>query len=517
MINRLNQAERAGAILFLAICFLEMSPLSLAQAVQVTQKKVREAASETYEHELFTANMGLKEKLASPLFEELKITVPNADIDGTRYYFVEGDRRLNEDELLVYSVELQLQFKTYHAQLNLPLELRLALTADRDALVSEVEGGGIVRWRPGSRLTYRIDKGSFMGLVDGQQKYLRVVEEFTMATRAWMSIVNASVPQYEHRPELDGQGPSANALVTFTVRAIDLPGTVIASAFFPNDPRSSWHVFIDPQEYFSNDLLFDRVGVLRHELGHTLGFRHEHPRSEAPLACQTLEAFEGDEIPLGAYDPVSVMHYFCRGFNNPEQEELNSVRRKLELTDLDKRGTTLVYPPDGQSSGFQFVEFDPTPLGVINDEGGNNPHTPTAFAAPRSELWREPQDSAMAVNDPDLYAWKLFVALTRNSRPDNVIDQLLGRVRFEYANFRVADEFDQFVLIVIGGVADRDGQANRPLAPRQLQEFRDCGFVLFRRIGAEPVGNQNAHWRTALAWHLLLCQFTSQKPQSLCS
>jgi hypothetical protein len=75
--------------------------------------------------------------------------------------------------------------------------------------------------------------------------------------------------------------------------------------------------------------------------------------------CQTLEVFEGDEIPLGAYDPLSVMHYFCRGFNNPEQEALNAKRRKLQLTALDMAGARLVYPPAGVSSGFTFQDVTP--------------------------------------------------------------------------------------------------------------------------------------------------------------
>ena len=63
--------------------------------------------------------------------------------------------------------------------------------------------------------------------------------------------------------------------LVFTVRHVDAGGQFIAAAFFPTYPPLRRRVLIDPS-YFADDLSFDRVGVLRHELGHVLGFRHEH-------------------------------------------------------------------------------------------------------------------------------------------------------------------------------------------------------------------------------------------------
>lgn len=45
-------------------------------------------------------------------------------------------------------------------------------------------------------------------------------------------------------------------------------------------------------------------GILRHELGHTLSYRHEHTRPEAGKCFE-----DADWKPLTSYDGFSVMHY----------------------------------------------------------------------------------------------------------------------------------------------------------------------------------------------------------------
>jgi hypothetical protein len=93
-------------------------------------------------------------------------------------------------------------------------------------------------------------------------------------------------------------------------------------------------VWIDPS-FFVPTLPFDRVGVLRHELGHVLGFRHEHIRSGAPPICPDEATHH--TIDLTQYDPQSVMHYFCG----------NVGSKQLAITAVDRAGARLVYgPPD---------------------------------------------------------------------------------------------------------------------------------------------------------------------------
>jgi hypothetical protein len=55
-------------------------------------------------------------------------------------------------------------------------------------------------------------------------------------------------------------------------------------------------------------------GILRHEIGHIMGFRHEHINSPENANCPK-EDF-GFAKAVTAYDPNSVMHYPCGSFNN---------------------------------------------------------------------------------------------------------------------------------------------------------------------------------------------------------
>jgi hypothetical protein len=128
--------------------------------------------------------------------------------------------------------------------------------------------------------------------------------------------------------------------VVFPVRFINANGAFIASSFFPTDIQSRWRMLIDPS-YFATT--FDHVGVLRHELGHVLGFRHEHTRPDAPPVCPDEPL--GDTINLGAYDPRSVMHYFCGGVGS----------RSLEITEVDRAGSQLVYGPP--LADFEVVQL----------------------------------------------------------------------------------------------------------------------------------------------------------------
>src|SRR5690242_12940239 len=106
-----------------------------------------------------------------------------------------------------------------------------------------------------------------------------VVENIQKAARAWEKACNVV---FNYRADLDGS-PVGSHLegVVFPVRELDVGGAFIAAAFFPNDPLERRRVLIDPS-YYAPSMRFDPVGVLRHELGHVLGFRHEHIRGCGP-------------------------------------------------------------------------------------------------------------------------------------------------------------------------------------------------------------------------------------------
>lgn len=273
--------------------------------------------------ELRTASAG------SALLERLKGRAKKVEIDRERYYVVEGDLLLDEDQLAVYA----LQRDTLERARTLGLA---GVTAEPQAaaLVGIARGGKIVRWKEGLVLTYCVLRGTFLN----QAEYELARDNVKKATEDWQRICGIA---FEHQAQFDNSPGTQNPGVLFTVRRFDSGGQFIAAAFFPDDPRNRRRVLIDPS-YFDPNLGYDKVGVLRHELGHSLGFRHEHIRSGAPPACPDEDLW--GTIDLTQYDPQSVMHYFCGGAGS----------RDLAITELDRMGSQKLYgPPFG---AFTFVE-----------------------------------------------------------------------------------------------------------------------------------------------------------------
>ena len=261
-----------------------------------------------------------------------KITIKDGDVTE-ELYRVEGDMLLDEDQLEMYA----LQREALDRERSMQKERAdlgagdLAPQEGRSSLVAVTSNGKLVRWKPGLVLTYCVLRNTFTT----QAKYDLAVASMKQATWAWENVCGI---KFEHKSALDTSPTVRPAGVLFTVREIDAGGQFIASAFFPNDPSNRRRVLIDPS-YFAPTLGFDRIGVLRHELGHVLGFRHEHIRSQAPPTCPDESPL--DTMDLTKYDPQSVMHYFCGGVGS----------RSLSITDVDKMGSQKLY-------GLPFVSFE---------------------------------------------------------------------------------------------------------------------------------------------------------------
>lgn len=261
-----------------------------------------------------------------------KITINDGDVTE-EFYRVEGDLLLDEDQLEVYAMQREALERERAMQRE-----RAALGAGdmapqegRSLLVAVTANGKLVRWKPGLVLTYCVLKNTFTS----QANYDLAVASMKQATWAWETVCGIT---FQHMAQLDNSATTVKpAEVLFTVREIDASGQFIAAAFFPNDPKNRRRVLIDPS-FFETDLGFDRVGVLRHELGHVLGFRHEHIRSQAPPTCPDEDPT--NTLDLTPYDPQSVMHYFCGGVGS----------RTLTITDVDRIGSQKLY-------GLPFDQF----------------------------------------------------------------------------------------------------------------------------------------------------------------
>jgi hypothetical protein len=266
---------------------------------------------------------------AESLFDRLK-RGKSIPVDGETYWRVEGDTLLDEDQLRIYA---QQQEALQAAKVAMQ-EAGRPLVANAE-LVGITEGNKIVRWAPSVELSYTVLRQTFT--IGGDAGYELVVDSLRRATADWEKTCGV---KFIYKTKLDGSNSLRPAGALFTVREFDASGAFIAAAFFPKDPVNRRRVLIDPS-FYSPALRFNKVGVLRHELGHVLGFRHEQIRSEAPPGCPDEDTY--GTINLGDYDPRSVMHYFCGGVGSDT----------LAITELDRAGAQRVYGPP--LTNFQFV------------------------------------------------------------------------------------------------------------------------------------------------------------------
>jgi len=268
---------------------------------------------------------------SSDLFTHLKKKLRKVTIDAQTFYVAEGDTLLDEDQLGIYALNRQ---SLEEAQRAAALADSAGLGTERlmqtRGLIAIKQNGKIVRWKPGTVLSYRVVKNTF----PDENNYKFVVQQMAAATGDWQ--ITCGI-EFKHMPELDDRNGVQPEGALFAVREIDAGGNFIASAFFPNDPKDRRRVLIDPSYYTTS---FDKVGVLRHELGHVLGFRHEHIHKNAPPVCPDEDDWETEY--LTKYDPQSVMHYFCGEVGT----------RDLRITDLDRTGARQVYGPPLNTVSF---------------------------------------------------------------------------------------------------------------------------------------------------------------------
>lgn len=252
----------------------------------------------------------VRDQWAGRTFEEFKQSVYQEPNGGK--YIVNGDTPILDDKHLEEFFETKIKQSPPVAR-----------------LVVHTVNGQDARWNASQKRQLSYCVSSAFG-----SRYDRTVADMAAASQAWEAVADVD---FIHVPSQDNNCTAANPNVVFDVRPVNVNGQYLARAFFPNEPRSARNVLIDESSFtLDPNGTLSLTGILRHELGHTLGFRHEHTRPEAGTCFE-----DANWRPLTSYDEFSVMHYpQCNGGGD----------WSLTLTNLDQNGSACLY---GAAPGFQ--------------------------------------------------------------------------------------------------------------------------------------------------------------------
>jgi hypothetical protein len=131
---------------------------------------------------------------------------------------------------------------------------------------------------------------------------------------------------FTYVPSADSNCRTTNNAVLFSVEPT-YTTQYIARAFFPSSSDSQRNVLVNASSLMSSGS-WSPGNIMAHELGHTLGFRHEHTRPEAGTCFE-----DNNWRPLTPYDSSSIMHY----------PQCNGTSSNLSMTSTDRAGIRAVY------------------------------------------------------------------------------------------------------------------------------------------------------------------------------
>ena len=189
---------------------------------------------------------------------------------------------------------------------------------DSDSLIVNTVNGQDDKWTAAQALNLTYCVSTKFGA-----DHTRMVQAMADGAGLWEAA--SSKVNFVYVPAQNGSCNTRNNSVLFSVEPVATT-QYIARAFFPSTPKRSRNVLVDDSIWTSGS--WTPRNIIGHELGHTLGFRHEHTRPESGTCFE-----DNNWRPLTPYDSASIMHY----------PQCNGSSDDLSMTASDGDGVRALY------------------------------------------------------------------------------------------------------------------------------------------------------------------------------
>ena len=248
--------------------------------------------------------------LASPALAATDSEIPSfQEFHASTFQDVDQQYVVNGDEPVATAGDLQAYYdRMVHGSEE----------AMENGLVVNTVGGADDRWT-----TSQVGNLTYCVSTKFGSRYSDVVNAMNGGAGLWEGA--SSAIDFVHVPSQDASCTTRNRSVLFSVEPVQT-SQYIARAFFPSTSKRQRNVLVDDSIWTSGS--WTPANIMGHELGHTLGFRHEHTRPEAGTCFE-----DNNWRPLTPYDSASIMHYpQCNGSSN-----------NLSMTATDRQGAAALY------------------------------------------------------------------------------------------------------------------------------------------------------------------------------
>lgn len=234
----------------------------------------------------------------APTYQEFKAST-YVDVDGA--YVVNGDEVISNDGAL----------KKFYEQMVKP-------KSQKDGLIVNRVNGADDKWSSSQALNLTYCVSTKFGSRHGD-----IVNAMNAGAALWENAT--SRVNFVYVSSQNSNCNTRNSSVLFSVEPVNTT-QYIARAFFPSTPKRQRNVLVDDSIWSSGN--WEPGDILGHELGHALGFRHEHTRPEAGTCFE-----DNNWRPLTPYDSKSIMHY----------PQCNGSSDDLEFQSSDATGVRTLY------------------------------------------------------------------------------------------------------------------------------------------------------------------------------